>query len=207
MNLDTLIGILRDEYNLLSFFEFNCRYDYRITNASSNPHYNEFDKRTEPTCSELQQECNLSRLKIELSGFNVIIAFGDKAVCAVKMAIPSEKMIFMTGEFKTPNETLYNAIEEIYDQYFRPETPYSQKLAYNNVVNYGFVDFERREYYSKREFSADDYVSYLGTHCDHIVLKEPYKSKFYAGVRDAILEAGDKIILNDTIVLYLARKP
>ena len=38
-------------------------------------------------------------------------------------------MIFMTGEFKTPNETLYNAIEEIYDQYFRPETPYSQKLA------------------------------------------------------------------------------
>ncbi|HCW79969.1 MAG TPA: hypothetical protein DG942_02550 [Ruminococcaceae bacterium] len=57
------------------------------------------------------------------------------------------------------------------------------------------------------EHLADDYISYLGTHCDHIVLKEPYKSKFYTGVRDAILEAGNKIILNDTIVLYLARKP
>lgn len=91
-NLDTLIKILRDKYDLSSFFDFDCRYNYRITNASSNPHYNKFDKRTEPTCSELQQECNLSRLKNELCGFNVIIAFGDKAVCAVKMAIPSGKI-------------------------------------------------------------------------------------------------------------------
>lgn len=116
-------------------------------------------------------------------------------------------MMLMTGEHKTPNEALYNAIEKVYDQYFRPETPYTQKLDYNNVVNYGFVDFECRKYHSKREFNADDYVSYLETHCDHIVLKEPYKSKFYAGIRDAILKAGNKIVLNDTIVLYLARKP
>ena len=115
-------------------------------------------------------------------------------------------MMLMTGEYKTPNEALYNAIEKVYDQYFRPETLYTQKLDYNNVVNYGFVDFERREYYSKREFNADDYVSYLGTHCDHIVLKEPYKSMFYAGIRDAIFKAGNKIVHNDTIVLYLARK-
>lgn len=116
-------------------------------------------------------------------------------------------MMLIKGDFKTPNEALYNKIQEVYAEYFRPETPYTQKLAYNNVVNYGFVDFECREYYSKREFSADDYVSYLGTHCDHIVLKEPYKSKFYAGIRDAILKAGNKIVLNDTVVLYLARKP
>lgn len=92
VNLDTLIQILRNEYNLLSFFDSSCRYDYRITNASSSLHYKKFDKRTEPTCSELQQECNLSRLKNELCGFNVIIAFGNKAVCAVKMAIPSKKI-------------------------------------------------------------------------------------------------------------------
>lgn len=79
-------------------------------------------------------------------------------------------------------------------------------LSYGNVVNYGFVDFECREYHSKREFNADDYVSYIGTHCDHIVLKEPYKSKFYKGIRDAIMKNGNKIIFNDTIVLYLARK-
>lgn len=49
-------------------------------------------------------------------------------------------------------------------------------------------------------------ASYLGTHSDHIVL-EPYKSKFYAGIRDAVLKAGNKIVFNDTVVLYLARKP
>lgn len=116
-------------------------------------------------------------------------------------------MMLTKSDYKAPNEALYNAIEEVYCQYFRPETVYSQKLVYGNVVNYGFIDLERREYFSKREFSADDYVSYLGTHCDHIVLKEPYQSKFYEGIRDAVLKAGNKIVLNDTIVLYLARKP
>ena len=116
-------------------------------------------------------------------------------------------MMLIKGDYKTPNEALYDKIQKVYDEYFRPETPYTQKLTYSNVVNYGFVDFESRKYYSKREFNADDYVSYLGTHCDHIVLKEPYKSKFYAGVKDAVLKAGNKIVFNDTIVLYLARKP
>jgi trans-aconitate methyltransferase len=116
-------------------------------------------------------------------------------------------MMLTKSDYKTPNEALYNEIEEVYDQYFRPESLYSQKIDYNNVANYGFVDFQRREYYSKREFNADGYVSYLGTHCDHIVLKEPYKSKFYEGVRDAVLKAGNKITFNDTIVLYLTRKP
>ena len=116
-------------------------------------------------------------------------------------------MMLTKSDYQAPNEALYNAIQEVYSQYFRPETVYSQKLVYSNVVNYGFINLERREYFSKREFNADDYVSYLGTHCDHIVLKEPYQSKFYAGIRNAVLKAGNKIVLNDTIVLYLARKP
>jgi SAM-dependent methyltransferase len=116
-------------------------------------------------------------------------------------------MMLIKGDYKTPNEVLYNAIQEIYDQYFRPETPYTQKLTYGNVINYGFTDFECREYRSRREFDADDYVSYIGTHSDHIVLKEPYKSKFYAGIKDAIIKYGNKIVFNDTILLYLTRKP
>lgn len=116
-------------------------------------------------------------------------------------------MMLTKSDYKTPNEALYNAIEEVYNQYFHPEAFYSQKLDYGNAVKYGFVNFERREYCSKREFTAEDYVSYLGTHCDHIILKEPYKSQFYTGIRDAVLKAGNRIVLNDTIVLYLTRKP
>lgn len=116
-------------------------------------------------------------------------------------------MMFLQGDFRTPNEALYNKIEAVYAKYFHPEMPYTQKLAYENVVNYGFVDLERREYHSRREYTADEYVSYLGTHSDHIVLKEPEKSKFYSGIRSAILEDGNRLVFHDTIVLYLAKKP
>jgi SAM-dependent methyltransferase len=116
-------------------------------------------------------------------------------------------MMMMQGDYKTPNETLYNAIQKVYCEYFHPETPYTQKLIYNNAVNYGFADFRRLEFYSKREFTAVDYVEYLGTHCDYIVLREPYKSEFYKGIRNAILNAGNRIEFKDTVILYLARKP
>lgn len=116
-------------------------------------------------------------------------------------------MMMTRTDYKSPNEALYSKIQEVYDKYFYPETEYTCKLTYSNVVNYGFVDFECRSYHKTREFSADEFVLYIGTHCDHITLQEPYKSKFYAGIKDAILSFGNKITLNDTIVLYLARKP
>ncbi|ASA20557.1 hypothetical protein B9T62_06940 [Paenibacillus donghaensis] len=78
-------------------------------------------------------------------------------------------MMLMYGDYRTPNEALYNKIQKVYNDYFRTETPYTQKLTYENVVNYGFVDFERREFYSGREFTADEYVEYLGTHSDHMM--------------------------------------
>ncbi|MHB1153925.1 MAG: class I SAM-dependent methyltransferase [Eubacteriales bacterium] len=116
-------------------------------------------------------------------------------------------MMSTRTDYKSPNEALYFKIQEVYGKYFHPETKYTCKLTYRNVVNYGFVDFECRNYYKTREFNADEFVSYIGTHCDHITLQEPYKSRFYEGIRDVILSFDNRILLNDTIVLYLARKP
>lgn len=115
-------------------------------------------------------------------------------------------MMMTRTDYKSSNEALYSEIQRVYDKYFHPETKYTCKLTYSNVVNYGFVDLECRNYHKIRELNADEYVSYIGTHCDHITLQEPYKSKFYTGIRDVILSFGNKIILHDTIVLYLARK-
>lgn len=115
-------------------------------------------------------------------------------------------MMMTRSDYKTPNEALYDQIQEVYKKYFHPENNYTCKLNYSNIVNYGFVDFECRDYHMTREFNADGYISYIGTHCDHITLQEPYKSQFYAGIRDAILSFGNKITIYDTIVLYLARK-
>jgi len=115
-------------------------------------------------------------------------------------------MMFTQTDEKTANVDLYLKIQEVYDKYFCPETEYKCSLNYNNVVNYGFIDFECHKYHKTREYNADEYISYISTHASHITLKEPHKSKFYSGIRDVILDFGNKIKLFDTIVLYLTRK-
>ena len=119
-------------------------------------------------------------------------------------------MMLTTDDYRTPNETLYHRIQEVYDKYFRPETEYKNMhgpFKYTNAPKYGYIDFERREFYGQRVFTADEFVSYRGTDCTSLVIPEPYQSLFYNGLREAVLEAGNKIVFNDTYVLYLAKKP
>ncbi len=117
--------------------------------------------------------------------------------------------MFMTRtDEKTPNGALYNVIQKVYDEHFHVETKYTCRLNYDNVVNYGFINFNYRDWKRATVYTADEYVEYLAaTQVEHITLQEPYKSSFYNGVRDAVTNAGNKIALNDTIALYLAKKP
>ena len=120
------------------------------------------------------------------------------------------------------NDPLYIKIQEVYSEYFRSETnyreymkqrnehlqSYQEKMSYEKIFEkYGFADIEYRYYNKIREFTADEYVSFIHTHSDHITLQEPYKSKFYAGIRDVILSFGNKITAYDKIELHIARKP
>lgn len=117
--------------------------------------------------------------------------------------------MFMTRtDEKTPNGPLYDQIEKVYDEYFHVDTRYTCKLNYNNAVNYGFVDFHYLDWKKSRVYTADEYAEYLAsTQVEHITLQEPYRSKFFNGIREAVRNAGNQIILNDTIALYLTRKP
>lgn len=115
-------------------------------------------------------------------------------------------MLTKTDEI-SGNEPLYLKIQEVYSKYFHPQKEYTSNLNYNNTTKYGFTDLECYKYHKTREFNADEYVSWISTHATHITLQEPYKSKFYEGIRDAIMSFGNRIVLYDTIVLYLARKP
>lgn len=117
-------------------------------------------------------------------------------------------MMFTKADYKIPNEDLYNKIQQVYSEYFKPKTEYKHgSFDYTHAPDYGYVNFENHEYYGKRKFTADEYVSFIGTHCDHIVIPEPYKSKLFNGLRKAVLEAGDKIVIYDTYVLFTAKKP
>lgn len=117
-------------------------------------------------------------------------------------------MMLTKDDYKTPNEDLYHRIQEVYSKFFKPEIEYTHgAFQYANAPDYGYVDFEMREYYGRREFTADEYVAFAGTHCTHIVIPEPYKSKFFDFLRAAVLDAGNKIVFHDTYILYLAKKP
>lgn len=117
-------------------------------------------------------------------------------------------MLLSRGDYKTPNELLYDRIQQVYAEFFRPEQPYELGgFQYANAVRYGYVDFEKREYRHVREFTADEYVAFCGTHCDHLTIPEPHRSRFFDGLRQAIRDAGDKLIVYETDVLYLTRKP
>ena len=117
-------------------------------------------------------------------------------------------MLLTKSEYKSTNPALHDDIQKIYDAYFKPETPYPHRsFHYQNATNYGYVDFEERDFYGKREMTADEYVAFSGTHCDHMVIAEPYKTKFFEGLHNAVLAHGNKIIFNDTYVMYLTKKP
>ncbi len=118
-------------------------------------------------------------------------------------------MMYLIGDYKTPNEELYSNIQKVYDEYYRPETEYKnmkEPFDYLHATDYGYVDMTRQDFQGKRVFNADEYVQYCGTHCDHMVIPEPYKTKFFEGIRRAVLDAGDKVEFWDTYVLYLAKK-
>lgn len=117
-------------------------------------------------------------------------------------------MMLTKADYKTPNEALYAKIQKLYDQYFKPEIPYTHgSFQYDHAPDYGYVGFERHDFYGRREMTPDEYVSFCGTHCDHIVIPEPYKTPFFEGLRQVVAENGGKVVFEDTYVLYLARKP
>lgn len=117
-------------------------------------------------------------------------------------------MLLTRGDYRTPNPALHARIQEVYRQHFKPETSYPCRgFGYANAPQYGYEAFEQREYPTSRIFTADEYVGYCGTHCDHIALAEPGRSLFFGGIRQAVLDAGDRLESIDTHVLYLTRKP
>ena len=117
-------------------------------------------------------------------------------------------MMLTRSDYKTPNEALYARIQKLYDRYYKPDIPYTHGgFRYDHALNYGYVEFEEHAFPGRREMDADEYVSFCGTHCDHIVIPEPYRTPFFEGLRSAVAEGGGKIVFEDTHVLYLAKKP
>ncbi len=117
-------------------------------------------------------------------------------------------MMLTVSEYRSENEPLYEKIQALYDKYYKPEIPYIHgKFRYTAAPEYGYTEVEKFEFKGRRVFTADEYVQFSGTHSDHIVIPESLRSEFFAGLKSVVEEAGDRVVFNDTYVLYLTRKP
>jgi ubiquinone/menaquinone biosynthesis C-methylase UbiE len=77
----------------------------------------------------------------------------------------------------------------------------------NKIEQYGFVNVEVKQYHNTRKMTGIEYIELLNTYSDHIALEESIKSLLFHSIRTAIEEFGNEIIINDTVELYLAKKP
>ncbi|MBO4653516.1 MAG: methyltransferase domain-containing protein [Lachnospiraceae bacterium] len=117
-------------------------------------------------------------------------------------------MMLTRAEYKSDNEALYEKIQALYDRYYKPDIPYVHGgFRYTAAPEYGYTEVERHEFTGQRVFTADEYVAFSGTHSDHIVIPEPMRTEFFEEMRNAVLEAGDRIVFNDTYVLFITKKP
>ena len=117
-------------------------------------------------------------------------------------------MLRTRRDYRTPNPALYEKIQQVYDRDFKPEIPYSHgSFRYENALNYGYTDWRKRIFRTTQVYTADEYVAFCGTHCDHLVIPEPYRSRFFAGLHDAVMAFGNRIEMLDSHVLMTVKKP
>lgn len=116
------------------------------------------------------------------------------------------------------NPALSQKIDELYEKYYytfydkKPEVPreYDEQQAKDRTliaVKYGFTDIQYAMFYRTRVFSAQEYVTLLGTYSDHIAIEESIRKEFFEEIEKAINQHGGTFTLYDTIDLQLGRKP
>ena len=117
-------------------------------------------------------------------------------------------MFLTRRDYRTPNPALYERIQQVYDRYFKPEIPYAHgSFRYEAASDYGYTEWRKTEFHTTQVYTADEYVAFCGTHCDHLATPEPYRSRLYAGLHRAVMDFGNRLEVLDTHILMTAKKP
>lgn len=115
-------------------------------------------------------------------------------------------MFLLSGNYRDSNPALYADIQKVYDACFVSDQPYRQHFNYLGGEAWGLTYLGQSAFPGRREYTADEYLEYIGTHSDHIMLNIEYRRHFYDGIRAAILRHGNRIVFDDQYILYLYRK-
>jgi len=106
------------------------------------------------------------------------------------------------------------AIQKVYDKYRTsiqsPVHRFSEEKCLKiteTIKKYEFIDVEYKLYHQTRYFNASQYMALLNTYSDHRARREEIRVILEKELSDVINHFGGKIDIQDTIDLYLARKP
>ena len=113
-----------------------------------------------------------------------------------------------------PDDPLHRSVQAVYDQVSphmsRKDQPEDREAVYDEIdrqiAGAGFVSVERKLYRTTREFTGAEYIELLDTYSDHRALEEGARARLYDGIRRAIEQAGDRLVIHDTVDLHLGRK-
>lgn len=101
---------------------------------------------------------------------------------------------------------MYRDMQNFYDKYFKTENNSNGCFAYDNVLNYGFINLGTHVFRGIKEFSSEKYVNYFSTHSDHIAHKEPFRTPFFKGTKGTIKNHGNKLVINSEHILKTVKK-
>lgn len=114
-------------------------------------------------------------------------------------------------EIARPNVSA--ALQKLYSIYL-PRTgtprPYKEAQAQKRAelaLKYGFTDVSAKRYYRTRTYTTEEFLAYLATDEDHLMLSETKRAAFFNEIRKTLMRYGDKVTLYDTIDLQIAKKP
>ena len=91
------------------------------------------------------------------------------------------------------------------DEYEKPSEIF-KGYRFNDLRDYGFTDVTMKLYNAVMTFDADDFMSLLETFSDHRSLDESDRVALHKGIKEAILNHGEKISLDYVFQLYMGRK-
>ena len=107
-----------------------------------------------------------------------------------------------------------SAIQKVYDKYQTlvqsPVHRFSEEKCFmitETIKKYGFIDIEYKLYHQTRILNTSQYMALLNTYSDHRARQEDVRISLEKDLSDTINRFGGKIDIQDTIDLYLARKP
>ena len=117
-------------------------------------------------------------------------------------------MFLTKRDYRTHDPSLYERIQQAYSRFFKPEIPYTHgSFRYESALDHGFADWRKNVFHTTQTYTADEYVAFCGTHSDHLATPEPFRSRLYDGLRQAVMDFGNRLVVLDSHILMTVRRP